>query len=102
MALYKEIELESGVIAKYWHITHYTARKDEPDKLWVQLYAYVGERERFEGKMACHNEMLEVFIPITEDVNIDKLYQWIRTENLRFEGAENVFEGDQFEVFSKR
>lgn len=90
MALYKEMELDSGVIAKYWHITRVEILKDQP-MAWVQLYAFVSEEARFAGKNPCYNEMIEVTLSNLNDYSSEGIYaavyQWLKNENHRFEGA---------------
>lgn len=93
MALYKEIELDNGVVAKYWHITRVEVLKDQP-MAWVQLYAFISEKARFDGKNPCYNEMVEVVLDNLTDYSKDGIYaavyQWLKTENHKFEGAEDL------------
>ena len=93
MALYKEIELDNGVIAKYWHITRIEVLKDQP-MAWVQLYGFVSEEARFSGKFPCHNEMMEVVLPVNNSYTHADLYSavytWIKENNGKFEGAQDI------------
>lgn len=100
MALYKEIELDNGVIAKYWHITRIEILKDQP-MAWVQLYGFVSEEARFSGKFPCHNEMMEVAMPKEMTYSHHNLfsavYSWIKENNLKFQGATDILQDPEIE-----
>lgn len=100
MALYKEIELDNGVVASYWHITRIEVLKDQP-MAWVQLYGYLNDKARFAGKNPCHNEMMEVIIPEEMTYSHHNLYSavysWIKENNLKFQGATDILQDPEIE-----
>lgn len=95
MALYKEIELDNGIVVKYHRIV--SVNKITNNQNIIEVASYISEAKRQEEKDAIQNSTsMNVFIKTLymnkeydEKETIKELYEYLKTTD-RFKDAEDI------------